>query len=327
MLMQRFQARGPWRRVLVAGVEAAAFFAAASLLLASSPFAAAQKQEVAGSTVITILPENEAPGGIPQDALHLKLDGKQSAITGFTPLRDPQSKVEMVVLIDDGARSSLGTQMNEIAKFIQSQRPDTKVAVAYMMNGRAALSGPLSTDHDSVLRGLHLPGGGGAGISASPYFCLSDLAKNWPSSDARARREVVMITDGVDYYDMRYDPEDPYVQSALDDALRGRLIVYSIYWRSSDRFDSTNYGADTGQSLIAQVTQATGGFSYWMGTGNPVSFAPYFDDIDHRLNNQYELDFMTAIGNKPEMQSIKLSVSAHAKVTAPQQVYVHSVAE
>ncbi len=32
---------------------------------------------------------------------------------------------------------------------------------------------------------------------------------------------------------------------------------------------------------------------------------------------------MTAIGNKPEMQSIKLSVSAHAKVNAPQEVYVH----
>jgi hypothetical protein len=308
--------------------QAAALFAATSLLLVSSPFASAQKQEVAGSTVITILPENEAPGGIPQDALHLKLDGRQSAITGFTPLRDPQSKVEMVVLIDDGARSSLGLQLNDVAKFIQSQRPDTKVAVAYMMNGRAVLSGPLTTDHDSVLRGLHLTmAGGEAGISASPYFCLSDLAKNWPSNDARVRREVVMITDGVDYYDMHYDPADPYVQTALDDAVRGRLIVYSIYWRSADRFDRTNYGASDGQNLLAQVTQGTGGVSYWMGTGNPVSLVPYFEDISRRLENQYELDFMTAVGNKPEMQSIKLSVSAHAKVSAPLQVYVHTGVE
>ncbi len=328
MLLQKLHARGPRRRVLVAGVEAAAFFAATSLLLASSAFAASPDQQVAGSTVITILPENEMPGGIPQEAVHLKLDGKNSAITAFTPLRDPQSKVEMVVLIDDGARSSLGLQMSDVAKFIESQRPDTKVAVAYMENGRAVFGGPLTTDHGSVLSGLHLTAGRGeAGISGSPYFCLSDLAKNWPSSDPHARREVVMITDGVDYYDMHYDAEDPYVQAAMDDAVRARLIVYAIYWRSSDRFDQTNYGAGAGQNLLAQITEGTGGTSYWQGTGNPVSFVPYFADIDRRLDNQYELDFMTAVGDKPQMQTIRLSVSVHAKVTAPQEVYVHPAAE
>lgn len=309
-------------------IQAATLFAATSLLFASSAFAAAQKQQVAASTVVTVLPENELPGGIPQDSLHLKLDGKQSDITGFTLLRDPQSKVEMVVLIDEGARSSLGLQLNDVAKFIQSQRPDTKVAVAYMMNGRAVLGGPLTTDHEAALHSLHLTmAAGEAGISGSPYFCLSDLAKNWPSSDAHARREVVMITDGVDYYDMRYDPDDPYVQTALRDAVRSRVIVYSIYWTSGDRFDRTNYGAGTGQNLLMQVTEGTGGASYWIGTGNPVSIAPYLDDISHRLNNQYELDFMTAVGNKPEMQSLKLSVSSHAKIAAPQQVYVHSSVE
>ena len=303
---------------------AAAFFAAGSLLMATFALAAEQKQEVQASTVITILPENEMPGGIPQEALHLKLNGKESTITGFTPLRDPQSKVEMVVLIDGGARSSLGLQMSDIAKFIESLRPDTKVAVAYMMDGRAALGGPLTTDHESALRGLHLTAGRGeAGISGSPYFCLSDLAKNWPSSDARARREVVMITDGVDYYDMRYDPDDPYVRSAVDDAVRARLMVYAIYWQSGDRFDRTNYGAGSGQNLLAQVAENTGGKSYWQGTGNPLSLVPYFADIDRRLNNQYELDFMTVLGDKPQMQTIKLTVSAHAKVTAPQEVYVH----
>jgi hypothetical protein len=314
--------------MLMYKLHAATLFAAASLFTASLALAAEPKQEVQASTVITILPENEMPGGIPEEALHLKLDGKASSITGFTPLRDPQSKVEMVVLIDGGARSSLGTQMNDIAKFIESLRPDAKVAVAYMMNGRAVLGGPLTTDHASVLRDLHLTAGSGeAGISGSPYFCLSDLAKNWPSSDLHARREVVMITDGVDYYDQRYDPGDPYVHTAMDDAVRARVIVYAVYWRSADRFDNTNYAASDGQNLLAQITEGTGGTSYWEGTGNPVSLTPYFADIDRRLNNQYELDFMTAVGDKPEMQSIKLSVSAHAKVSAPQEVYVHSAAE
>jgi len=308
-------------------LQFAALFAAGSLLAASSAMAADQNQQGKGSAVVTILPENETPGGIPQDALHVKVDGKDSTITGWTALHSPASKVEVVVLIDDGARSSLGTQLNDISRFVNGMRPDAKIALAYMENGRAVLSGPLTTDHTAVMRELHLPMAGGAGISASPYFCLSDLAKHWPSTDASARREVVMITDGVDNYNVRYDPDDPYVHAAMDDAVRAHLIVYSIYWRNQGRFDRTGYAANDGQNLLAQLSQATGGNNYWQGFGDPVSISPYFDDIGRRIDNQYELDFMTPVGSKPEMATLKLKVSAHAKVDAPQQVYVQPSGE
>jgi hypothetical protein len=301
----------------------AVWLAASLLLLAPLAFAADNTpQQGQGKAVITVVQGQELPGGLPQQGMQLKVNGKNASVTGLTPLRDPQSKVEMVVLIDDGARVSLGTQMNDIAKFIQDQRPDEKIAVAYMMNGRAAFAGPLTTDHAAVAHQLHLPMAGTPGESASPYFCLSDLAKHWPSADANARREVVMVTDGVDYYDMRYDPEDPYVQAAIEDSVRARLIVYAIYWRSSGRFDRTMYANDAGQNLMLEVTQATGGNSYWQGFGNPVDFQPYFADIDRRLDNQYELDFIAPAGNKPQMESMRLKLSAPAKIVAPEEVFV-----
>ncbi len=303
-------------------VHLAAWFTAAFLLAAPLVFAADNTQEGQGKAVITVVQGQEIPGGIPQQSVQLKVNGKNASVTGLTPLRGPESKVEMVVLIDGGARTSLGTQMNDISKFIQSQRPDEKIAVAYMMNGAASFAGPLTTDHAAVAKQLHLPAGGIAGASASPYFCLSDLAKHWPSTDASARREVVMITDGVDYYDMRYDPEDPYVQAAIQDAVRSHLIVYSIYWTSQGRFDRSMYANNAGQNLLLEVTEATGGASYWEGYGNPVDIGPYFADIDRRLDNQYELDFTAPTGNKPQMASMKLKVSVPAKVDAPQDVFV-----
>jgi len=109
--------------------------------------------------------------------------------------------------------------------------------------------------------------------------------------------------------------------------VRAHLIVYSIYWRNQGRFDRSGYAADDGQNLLAQLSQATGGNSYWEGYGNPVTFQPYFADIDRRIHNQYELDFMTPAGGKPQMASLKLKVSAPAKIDAPQQVYVHPGAE
>jgi hypothetical protein len=306
------------------------FAALAIAALFASPLAFAadnSPMEGQGRAVVTVVSGQELPGGISQQALQLKVDGKQSNITGWTSLRGPQDKIELVVLIDDGARGSLGTQMSDIAKFIGTVPPNAKVAVAYMMNGRAAFTGPFTSDRAAVERQLHLPMAGAAGINASPYFCLSDLAKSWPSRDANARREVVMITDGVDNYNRRFDPEDPYVQAAINDAVRAHLIVYSIYWTNAGRFDRSMYGSNTGQNLLALVTQATGGNSYWEGLGNPVSFQAYFEDINQRLENQYELQFMAPLGSKPQVESLKLKVNAPAKVDAPQQVFVNAGGE
>jgi hypothetical protein len=304
---------------------------AAGSLLAAIHAQAADSNQQQGQVVVTVLPGSEVPGGISEDALHLKVDGKDSTITGWSPLRGPQSTVEMVVLIDDGARQSLGLQLPDIAKFMQALPPNAKVAVAYMQNGQAVFAGPVSggpltADRAAAIRELHLPLGGG-GTSASPYFCLSDLAKHWPSTDAHARREVIAVTDGVDDYNRRYDPEDPYVQAAIEDSVRAHLIIYSIYWRNSGFADRTNYAAFSGQGLMAELTDATGGKSYWEGNGNPVTFQPYLADISQRLDNQYELDFMTPEGGKPQMASLKLKVAAQVKIDAPQQVYVHPLAQ
>ncbi len=306
-------------------VQLFAVVAAGTLLAAPSAIAADNNQsanQMEGQAVVTVLSGAEIPGGIPQDALHLKIDGKTSNVTGWTALRNSDSPVQLVVLIDNAARSSLGVQLNDIAAFIKGLPANAQVGVAYMDNGRAVFSGPLTGDHAAAARELHLPMAGMPGISGSPYFCLSDLANYWPSTDTHARREVVMLTNGVDNYEVRYNPDDPYVQAAIQDAVRAHLIVYSIYWSGQGLFGRTGYAAVDGQNLLAEVAEATGGNSYWQGYGNPVTLQPYFANIDQRLNNQYELEFMAPVKGKPQMANMKLQLSRPAKVDAPQQVYV-----
>jgi hypothetical protein len=294
-------------------------------LLIAAPWALAQNEgQGQGQAVVTILPRsNSQPtADIAAQTMKIDVNGKQTGITNWQPLRGPQANVEFVMLIDDGARLSLGREMDEIRRFVQSLPPNVKFAFAYMQNGHAVLAGPLTTDHAGALRGLHLPLGA-PGSSASPYFCLSDLAKRWPSADRDARREVMMITDGVDEYERRYDPEDPYVQTAIDDAVRAHLVVYSIYWVSNGRADRSWYENNAGQNLLLMVDQSTGGTSYWEGTGNPVTLQPYFDDLSRRLNNQYEIQFTAALGNKPQIENLKVKTTApNVKVDAPQRVLI-----
>ncbi|HEX4067503.1 MAG TPA: hypothetical protein VHZ09_15905 [Acidobacteriaceae bacterium] len=294
-------------------------------LLTASPFVLAQNEgEGQGQAIITALPKqnNAPPADIPQQDVVVQVNGKKTEIANWQALRGPNAPVELVILIDDGARASLGREFDDITHFVQSLPPNVKIAFAYMENGRAVMSAPLSADHAKVLQQIHLPIGG-AGISASPYFCLSDLAKRWPSEDRTARREVVMISDGVDRYELRYDPDDPYVHAAIDDSARAGLVVYSIYWRGDGRVDRSGYENNAGQNLLLAVTQATGGNSYWEGMGNPVTLQPYFEDLSRRLNNQFELGFTAPLHGKAQVESLKVKVNdSSVKVTAPQQAYV-----
>lgn len=294
-------------------------------LLAAVPLVLAQSEnEGQGQAVVTILPKKDTDPAtnVPQQAVKVQVNGKQSRITNWTALRGQNADVELVLLIDGGARTSLGREWSDISHFIQSLPPNVRLSLGYMENGRAVLGGAPSADHAKVLQELHLPMGV-PGYSASPYFCLSDLAKHWPSTDRSARREVIMITDGVDNYERRYDPEDPYVQAAIQDAVRANMLVYSIYWRSVGRANNGWYETNAGQNLLLELTQATGGNSYWIGFGNPVTLQPYFEDFSRRLNNQYELAFVAPLHSKPEVESLKVKVDApNVRLTAPQQTFV-----
>jgi hypothetical protein len=305
-----------------AAMKVAVSAVAGCMLLAVPAFASSENQQGQGQAVITVLPaKNAAPATVTQQDLSLKVNGKETSITSLEPLNGANSKVEVVVLIDDSARSGLGNQINDIANFIKTLPANAAVAVGYMDNGRAALGGPLSTDRDQAVKALHLPLGM-PGVNASPYFSLDALAKNWPSNDPDARREVVMVTNGVDNYDRGYDPYDPYLQTAINDAVKAHMIVYSIYWQDAGRSGRGMFAANAGQNLLLQVTDATGGNSYWMGMGNPVSLIPYLDDIKKRLDNQYELSFVAPSNGRIELANLKLKVNNGTKVAAPQQVAV-----
>jgi len=301
----------------------AVYMAAGAILLAASAFPQGEK-EGQGQVIVTVMPKHsgDQAASLTAQELTIKVNGKDSKVTNLEALKSATDPVELVVLIDGSARTSLGRQLEDITQFVNTLPPNVRTTIGYMQNGVAELTGPFSSDHAQVLRGLHIPVGS-AGTNGSPWFCLSDLAKRWPAGDANVRHEVVMITDGVDEYNPRFNPDDPYVQAAINDAVRARMVVYAIYWRDQGRFDRTGYANNDGQNLLQIVTQATGGKSFWEGIGNPVSFQPYLEELTHRLQNQYELSFSVPLKGKPEVETLKLKFKAPgSEVDAPQQVFV-----
>lgn len=276
----------------------------AAMLVAPAAFAQSDAGQPAAQTIVTVLPKSgDVAAAIPQSSLGVKINGKSVQPTTWHPYG--QGEVQLVMLIDDSARTSFGRNLGDLADFINGLPPNVAVGIAYMQNGAAVFSAPFSKDHAAVNKALHLPGGS-PGSNASPYFCLQDLAKRWPAQPSAARREVLMITDGVDEYNLRYDPEDPYVRAAMDAANRAGLVIFSIYYRDQGRLSGSFYETNAGQNYLFQVADATGGNVYYEGLSNPVSFSPFLTDLTRRLENQYELGVPVKPEKKLSYADLKL---------------------
>ncbi|HZZ17714.1 MAG TPA: hypothetical protein VFE08_17345 [Candidatus Sulfotelmatobacter sp.] len=249
-------------------------------------------------------------------------EGKtRDPVTSWVPAKGENAALEFFILIDDSASATLATQFDDIRQFINSQPPTTKIGVAYMQNGTAQVVQNPTTDHAQAAKSLRIPLGT-PGVNASPYFSLTDLIKRWPTGSPR--REVLMISDGIDLYYGTGDLQDPYVDDAIEQAQRASVIVFAIYNPGAGHYARSFWRTNFGQLYLSRVADETGGESYYIGfTGPAVTFVPYVDDIEHRLSNQYLLTFLAKPEKKSGMQRVKLTTELpNTELVAADRVYV-----
>ena len=246
--------------------------------------------------------------------------GKQRLrVTGWTSLEASHAGLQLWLLIDDSVQSTLANQFDEVRKFMAEQPATTEIGVGYMRNGMVAVVAPMGTDHARAAKSLRIPTGI-VGGTASPYLSLTDLIKKWPHT--MLNREVLMITSGIDLY-YGPGPDDPYLQEAIDRAQREGVIVHSIYYATIGHFSHDVWQINWGQSDLAELSDATGGEAYWQGLLNPVSIAPYLNDLTRHLANQYELAFLAEPGGKSELQRVRVTTEIpHVTLVAAQRVWV-----
>ena len=294
------------------------------------PAAYAQQEGVTPTQALVSL-DSKTPSTPSAKDITIKVDNRLTPLTNFAAV--PANGVQVALLIDDGLRSMVGSEMNNLRAFLTNLPQGTEVFVGYMQNGRVVPASDMpgfTTDRAAAGQTLRIPTGL-PGASASPYFCLSDFVKNWPPAaegqpasqserPIHKARIVLMITNGVDPYNGStsiLNQDSPYVANAVTDAQRAGVPVYSIYY--ADAGFRRSRGSFSGQSYLAQLAQGTGGTTYYQGTGSPVSLAPFLKQFQNAVAETYVATFPVD-GNK-KMVSLKLSTSLpKTRVNAPSQV-------
>jgi len=291
-------------------------------VIAFSRISAQQASGVPSHMVVTVEPHHgsDVPTVNREDVM--VYEGKdRDRVTEWIPAQGEHAALEFFILLDDGSDSSLGQQLQDLRKFIEGQPASTKMGIAYMQNGIARVEQNLTSDHAQAAKALRLPMGAG-GANGSPYFSLSDLIKRWPESTAR--REVLMISDGIDRYYGTGDLSDPYLDEAIGSAQRAGILVSAIYSPGVGHFGHSYWQTYWGQLYLAQVADRTGGESYYIGfNGPPVSVAPYLEDLTRRLGHQYLLTFLAKPPKKAGLQPVKLKTEvSNVDLVSADRVYV-----
>ena len=284
--------------------------------------AVAQDGVLPAKTYVAVRSKADPAPAVAQTSVQLKENGKPVQVTGWSPVLSSGKGIEMAFVIDDSLRANVANQLNDIRAFFKTLQPGVSVFVGYMQNGRVvpATKG-FTTDREAAIKSLRVPMGVPGG-NASPYFCLSDFAQKWPLPPDGNARVLFMITNGVDNYTGAnpLNQDSPYVADAIKDAQKAGVLVYSLYF--ADQGVGGGAASFSGQNYLAKVSEETGGVTYYQGTFNPVSFAPYLKEFNTELGRLFELRFLARASG---LQPIKVSVDVKGvKIGAPEQVFVGS---
>ena len=165
--------------------------------------------------------KDAAPPNLTKDDVMVYLDNQRMRVTDWAPIQSDGIGLELWLLIDDGTDTSLGSQLEDLRKFVLEQPSTTQIGIGYLQNGTVRELQKPSADHALAAKAIRLPLGL-PGASASPYLALLDLIQKWPASE-RAR-EVVMVTSGIDP-DNGPGPLNPYLDRAIATAQPGAKAV------------------------------------------------------------------------------------------------------
>jgi hypothetical protein len=264
------------------------------------------------------------PDITPEDIV-VRQGNNRLKVTDWTPATGDNGGLALFILIDDSLDPVVGGLFSDVRSFIQAQSSTTLVGVGYMTSGTTRVVQDLTNDHDKAVKAVRLPLGN-PGAYGSVYLSLADLIKRWP--DYKGRKEVVMITDGVDRLRGQYSrlsalQTSPDLTTASDAAQKAGILVFSMYARGTGYRSRNSWILFGAQSGLSRIADETGGEAFYLGYQNPVSFKPYLDQIQQVLGNQYWLGFQINPGKKSGLQYVAVDTQVSGvDINAASAVFV-----
>ena len=298
----------------------ALFFFGFAALVTSGFTAATPSVGVAAEvvTTVTAVSKKGAPPEVKREDVQTFLNKERVQISDWRRGED----LSLAILIDDTIESEAASQWSDLKAFIEAQPQNTYIAVAYARNGTAVIAQDFTNDHALAAKALRIPLGNGGAFN-SPYLSLQDWLKRWPAQGPK-RRSLMLISSGIDYFRGSFDPVDPDVDTAIELAQKENVNLWTIYYPTAGHFGRRFFPSFYAQANLSRLSEQTGAESFYLGSNEPVTLKPYFDEILEHLNNQYLLAFPgSGSGKKGKLERFRIATEVpHLEFLTFTQVFL-----
>jgi VWFA-related protein len=239
------------------------------------------------------LKENQTQEFVEAGNIFVKEDGDQQTILSIRSVGD--TPLALAILVQDDLSSNVNLQLDSLRKFICKLPQGSRVMIGYLRSGTFLTRQKFTEDLNKAADSLRIVAGSASAAPGSPYEEVADALKRFDALPT-GRRAVLLISDGLDV-SRGVDSSSPSQNLDLDRAIlkaqKKGIAVYSFYNAGSLTDSGNSTLILNGQGALNRLSNETGGRAFFQGSISPVTFDPFFRDLNSSLNRQFALTYLS----------------------------------
>lgn len=263
------------------------------------------------------LKENQAGEYIEAGEIIVKEAGDQQTILSIRSVTN--TPLHIAVLIQDNLSSNVNLQLDEIKNFIKKLPPDSRVMVAYLRSGTTQITQKFTTDLEKAANSIRAVIGSSSVAPNSPYDGVEEMTARFDALPT-GRRAILLVSDGLDLANPSPTQSLQLDQAILKSQRRG-VAVYSFYSSATLTQNGSSSVILNAQSSLNRLSEETGGRAFFQGTISPISFQPFFRDLNLALNRQFALTYLSTHLKKGYYKIEVLSTNPEIRIDHPKGYY------
>lgn len=265
--------------------------------------------------------EGQAEEVIDVDRIILKEDKEEQQILSIR--NNAATPLSLAVLIQDDLTSNFNLQIKDIANFIRGLPKGSRVMVAYLRGGSIQIRQKFTDDLEKAASSLRIVAGGTASAPSNPFDGIIQALNRFDALPL-GRRSILLVSDGLDISQGLLN-SSPAQSIDLDRAIlraqRRSVAVYSFYSPTALTENGGSITILNGQGSLERLSDETGGRAFFQGTIAPISFDPFFKEVNMLLKRQFALTFLSTHMKKGYYKLDVTSTNPEVKIEHPRGYY------
>ena len=204
------------------------------------------------------------------------------------------SPVTLAILIQEDLVPSVGNEVKALAEFIRGLPKGSRVMVGYLRAGSLQVKQKFTNELEKAAKSLRPPSGFASAGPFNPYIEVVEALRRFESQPL-GRRAILLVSDGLDIsrgVDSSAPTQSIDLQRAINESQRRGVAIYGFYAPTLVAAANPSLVSNA-QSSLLRLSNETGGLAFFQGTGAPVSFQPFIEELDVSLQKQAALTFLS----------------------------------